>query len=1111
MNNDDKPLTRFEREVLPSLVACACAIAQKYFPCRDDAATTLQAVEYVVTGKYNEWDRFTTLSEPEQERLARLLGHRPNPLAHDLAFRQHALEQLHQVTVPGFRLTADGNGVTAHHGRDPLACADRLLDELDKRRKSQARPAAIAGPGAHTHLLRIPMAGQQRPPVLAHYTFSDEDIPQRQPPLRLRTAPSVSEAVVKIDDFIDLNAELDTATGKTYRAETLTPYFANMQTTGGHPVGKALRLTAGPLLVVSAPTGSGKSVQLRSQASWAVREGHTIALVVDTNANALKLAYGIEEDLRALGLLTQLGRDAQDVVVPLMSPNSLARELDRAIRGSDDPDYVQWVFSRIGYSCQLPSYASTEDAVDTWAEGNEPCTVLTPDRPDRLDEPYRNMPGAKVCPFKAKCLKFRLARQATTARVIITTHGNLHEGRMHIPLELDDDAVDEKVTVEEFLLRHCQIIVIDEIDAFQSSAMDHSGRGLTLVWGDRRHDRPLLDVDAQLMDAFGRTPAALEERTRSHVSECRRLAETYAMHLSRGDLQPSDQLPEHQGRSRQRSKAARRWVIPDRWDSWLVKHLTDFFTSSTATQTSGDDSKTANHVLLEAICDVRVASHLLPEHVREFAQSLRSVTTSAGVAGALEVARGALHETLAGSIKAPKTRAAVIDRLVRRMFLVPLRAMLHGFVNDAPQLKLAGVHAAEDIARALGTYDLWRAVPHGPLGRLLFAFTEDHNPEYIQDTKLSTAAFGGDPHRYTTTLGGITALAHAGHRRIVMGLSATAYLPGAHRHHVHTKPAFIVPDDGSTVEIDARPIPGMDEELIRISGLSGKKRREATRLLGEKLWRELSVELDALASAGAPGVQDAILLATTSYQSCRDLAEGMRRAGAPPGLIAVAVRPDEVPELDDEGDDLAWVEIPGDRLEDFGRRTDLRILIAPLKRAERSLNILVPGERRSRIGSIWLAVRPMSIVDEPDELLAHISAFALDDARSVAEPWLELARAKRLSGDYVDDILDSDRYFSALPARAKKAIAAELIASAIQLVGRARRGGTPGRLRLVDFAFLDTAGRSDLPRLIRELRADWERNNELDTVLRTNGNAIQAFFTFADHHVPTRAHQDTTC
>ncbi|SEG85229.1 hypothetical protein SAMN05216223_12312 [Actinacidiphila yanglinensis] len=1120
MNSDDNGLSRREALVIPRLVAAACAAAQAHFPQAQGATALLTAAQFLVTGTFDVWEGYERLPVADQLQLSRLLRHRPNPLANDAGFRQYALEQFYLGEIPGFRLRADEETIDSHHGMNPRACLTKLLDELDTIVSEFRTAAAVAKSGQYTHTLRLPMAGRQPQPVLALYAFGDEHAPERRLPVeRLVTAGELAAADVKIPEFLALSRSLDIAgEGRAFRVAALEPFFAKMTTGQGAAVGKVMRLKAGMTQVLSAPTGSGKSVWMRAAASWAVLEGHTIALVVDTNAAALKLARAIEEDLGSLrddGLLGASAGTAEQVVVPLMSPHNLMREVERAAHSSGDPDFVDWVFGRIGYSCQLPALASVDEAVDTWIPGSEPCTNLTAVRDKPLEE-YRSMPAAKVCPFKAGCGKYRLAREACAAQVIITTHANLYGGRMHIPLEMDDGSVEEKVSVEELVLRRCQIVLIDELDAFQSTAMDRSGRGLTLAWGDRGHDRPLLDLDRQIISAFVQLPGALEERSRSNLLECRRLAETYTMHLARGDLALSERLPEDPGRGRggKDRQASRRWVLPERWDGMIARELAAFLADDPAQVGSSPQrgSGPAEAVLLEAVYDPAVASYCLPEHLREFARVVRSITAASASGGVLDHTRNVLFEMLTPWIPAPRMRTAVIERLVRRMFLVPLRRMLYSFVHDAPQLKLAGATAAEEIAQALRGFETWRAIPHGPMGRLVFAFTEDYTPQAVRDTRLCAAAFGGDPHRYVTSLGQITALAQAGHRRIVVGLSATAYIPGAHRHHVHARPAYIVADEDSCVEIDARPIPGLDQEWMRISGLTGKKRREATVELGTRLWSELSRDLETLSEGDTAGVQDSILLATTSYDSVHDLAEGLRQAGAPPGLVTVAVRPDpDGVRSGTQQEDLPWIELAGDRLEDFGSLVRARILIAPIKRAERSLNILAPGSRRSRIGAIWLAVRPMSIVDDPDELLAHVGARVLDDCLPHALPWTVLAQARKVAGRYFDELVGSRRYFSALPRRAKKAIAAELIASIIQLVGRARRGGTPGRIRLVDYAFLDPRGNSDLPSLIHDLRKDWARTGELDLLQATNGASLRAFLTFAETRSPARDTLDHAC
>src|SRR5262249_34688961 len=154
-----------------------------------------------------------------------------------------------------------------------------------------------------------------------------------------------------------------------------------------------------------------------------------------------------------------------------------------------------------------------------------------------------------------------------------------------------------------------------------------------------------------------------------------------------------------------------------------------------------------------------------------------------------------------------------------------------------------------------------------------FAFTEHHDDTGDEPTRLTTAAFGGDPHVYTVSLGDTTALALAGTRRIVLGLSATAYFPFAPHHHVHTRPRWWAGDDSPrTVTLEAPP------GDARVSGLEDPARAENTRLLAQRLWaRRLDAELHRLHQE-APG-RARVLLATTSYDGAHLVAEGLVAAG----------------------------------------------------------------------------------------------------------------------------------------------------------------------------------------------------------------------------------------
>ncbi|MDX3433895.1 hypothetical protein PV664_33985 [Streptomyces sp. ME01-18a] len=1105
--------SELDRRILPKVIACACALAQAYFPVRaadGSAGTDLRRVGYLLTGQYDAWAEYPHLSGVEQRRISRMLRQRPNRLSNEESLRTDAERFLATGAICEYVLQ-DTGVLAARHGMLPTELADVLLEHVDRLRAENSRALPSAEPGDYVTTLRVPVAGHDSTfAVQAHYTLQERHAAPDAEPVTVHTAAAVGQLTLKVQEFLALNRDLDQQAGESFRSESLEPLFDQLRTGDDVGIGDLLQVAAGDLRVLQAPTGFGKSVLMRSLGSWAQEEGVTLGLAVPTTMAALKMAYGIEKDLRARGV-----EHPERLVVPLMSPNSMMSALDHVAAESRDRAFIKWAEERLGYGCALPSLANVDDEVDAWVPGHEACMALVPYRPVGAPEAGRGSQvrrqGPCACPFRAVCGKFRLARLACTAQIIVTTHANFYQGHLHIPVLVDSGAVVERMTVEELFARRCQLTALDEVDAFQSFVLGRAGRGLTLAWGNRQDQRPLLRIDGEFIQAFGRVRPALDESMRNTLMRTRWLAETYTSHLAYGALGPSDRK-DTKKRSRKPQKSGRpaqerRWILPQRWDGWCSTQLRALFADD-AEQVIGLERgfgpDVAERRLFAALYERKIKMSALPQHLHPLAELLRKVIDPDSDAGSLSHVRKQLEQLLAPWVPNQQVRADVLDRMLRRAFLEPLRLLLYRFVHNAQQLKLAGVESARDIADVLGPFSAWRAIPHGPQGRLMFAFTEDVRTGVPEDTRLSVAAFGGDPHTYVTTLGQITALAHSGHKRIVVGLSATAYAPGAHRHHVHTVPTWWVPDDvDHGVSIEAELFPGLASEMLRVSGVMGKDRVEATILLGRRMWPRLRGELQDLGRESKGRVQDSILLVTTSYASCQHLREGLMNAGAEPGLIAVAVRPrpDDGPAFrHDESGEPLWHEIPGDQLESFTGLPRARILIAPLGRAERGLNILAPQSNKSAIGSIWLAVRPVPLVDEPDELLAHVGARALDERETSSEPWGELKRRHEVAGHYFEKLVTSERYFRSLPLRAKRAIAAELIISLIQLVGRARRGGTPGRIKLVDAAFLDTSGNSDLPHLIRELREQWSVSDELPRMRRYYGTTLNAFFRFADRY-----------
>jgi hypothetical protein len=282
-----------------------------------------------------------------------------------------------------------------------------------------------------------------------------------------------------------------------------------------------------------------------------------------------------------------------------------------------------------------------------------------------------------------------------------------------------------------------------------------------------------------------------------------------------------------------------------------------------------------------------------------------------------------------------------------------------------------------------------------------------------------------------------------------------------------------------------------------VSGLDGADREDALRQVAISLWGTyLDQELRWLAVEDKDRAR--VLLATTSYDGARQVAEGLVAAGVPASRICLATRPRDEREDGSAVQTGQWWELPADRLESFPAIEGADILIAPLARVRRGVNIIGSGDK-SALGSVWLLVRPIPLIDEPAELVAHIQAMALTRHRGPAgDPLTLLEERRKVAGTYFEQIVHRPPYFRCQPEEVKLSVAAEIIVGAVQLIGRARRGGTPAVLHLVDWAFLDDTTGTSFASLVQGLHGAWQAGGDLAAMQRYYGTTLQAFLDFAN-------------
>jgi len=1060
------------------VVGGALALAAHFFPRRNqDGKTRIQLEDacFLLSGQVEVWSAWPLLSREDQVRIARLLRFRPVEVANRNVFADW-VQALVPHKIPGFRIGGEGE-VLVDMGRPPVELADECITALlAERQMRERRPASVAGTGEYGTAMYVPAAdrsGTRTLDVRFQLTIEDKMAPEE--PIDIGAPAQADLIEVPVAELRQIAARLDATFGQGYRVESIDRVFAHLHSRDGAQTTQSWQLRAGPTSIFQAPTGSGKNVIAELLACWCAGRGMVTSLVLPSNADVVRTAYTLERSLVALGV--------SGTVAPLTSPNSAQKVAETTVRGSGTATLGLWAVERLAYGCAHPSATILEESADTWEPGSEACTSLR-----RIGSDGRASGGRLICPWRPSCGKYRNARAATSAAIVVTSHVNWLVGAVHVPV-LAQGRVDDNMRVEELLLHRSHLVMIDEVDAFQATMIGRSARGLLLAQR-RRHavPPPLRRLDADLSDAPGRVDAVVEHDVRAATAQARYLAESYAGHLAEGAFSRR-----RGGRERGHPMQGR-WLLPRKWDAWLAASLYGV----------PDGEQPGRHhyqALLELFSNEEDLG-LVPDWLMPVRAALTRVTSLTDGGDAFHHAWNQIYAALSESpyegsrLADEQARTVATDRLIRRAYLERLRTLLFRFVYAAPHLQASGVSAAREIAEALGQYASWRAAPYGPLGRSLFAFTEHHDPDRPQDTALRVSGFGGDPHTYVTTLGDLTALAHLGRPRAVIGFSATAFLPGAPHHHVFTTPVWWVPDDhAGGVRVTASPISDEEREFVRVSGTYGQQRADTLVKLGELLWKKhLAPTLRHLADNPATSHKQRLLLATTSYRDAQYLAEGISNAGVPAERIVLAIRPDAAGA--GPRHTARWVELPADRLESFGRDVDGAVLIAPLARAQRGLNI-AGDDGRSLVGSVWLVVRPLPLVDDPAEILAHVHARAHASARPSEDPAAVLDIVRQIAGRHFEEMFTSMPYFRALPNETQLAIAAEILSGLIQLAGRARRGGDIGEIHLVDYAFVDPSANCDLPALIRKLREQWASDGDLDLVEHLYGQTIQAIFDFA--------------
>ncbi|MBO8202674.1 hypothetical protein JW613_30990 [Streptomyces smyrnaeus] len=1067
------------REALQRCAIAAClALSERYFAfgtVEGRRGVPLDFAQMFAARRTDVWGKWRSLPRPEYELVGRLWQalKQEGDLAQPETFREAALEY---AVAPAalFKIPETSNADEAHwlvacHAQEPLTLAEHLVQEAEGYRASLEAPLPTAGEGlwsfGRDRLYTVEIPASEKNAFVS--------------PVRLHTEPFLKEAHLPRRAVMERVVGQAAAWPETFgwKPGLLQGFFDRLTDAYGRTAAE-LRLPAGAMTLLNAPTGVGKSVLMRDAAHLLAASGQGPVLIV---VGRIREGLNTAEQLAAdNGMVEETVCAVQDAaeragkplrVVPWVASSSIDDQATLAFAQGREGR-----FERFASGCEMTGWQVDGPRLD---RTTLPCTRL-----EWVDGPVEPEGGGKhLCPRMGICQRFEHIRQAAEADIIVTNHLNLIRGRCKVPVEVDGERVVSNMSVLEFVLRRCRVVIIDEVDAFQSTWCTYGAQEFTLISRGRGHAGRLEEVDRHR----GGLSALENLLVTGPLMEARRLSETFLDNILTGHLY----LESEQERQ---NRPGSGWYMVGKKDAELCRTLTGASADAEVTEDV--------HQAYLALFPGERTSAELPEGWQPLAdqigQALAGKIPGTHRSRKLAVFKDSIARILAEApFNLPASqRAALVNDLLVRAWLGALHNELHTLKWSVLPL-LGQLNAATDLVSTMGLITRDEPIPYGPLGQNLYGFKLDKNASGTG--RLSLQSLSGDPHTSTVRLGDTVALATAGVRRSVLGLSATAFFPRAALQHVHTLPAYVMTDatDGA-VTAHAGSVSATDAgwQPIAIGGVEERRKPSELRTLAERLWHtRMSSHLEKVARHDPR--RELALLAGNSYFHAEVMAAGIAAACGRPEWVAVLVS-------NNQGSSTRAVTLPEgvvrvtiDQLEDLpATHPRVKVICAPISVVSRGLNILIPHTDRSALASVWVGVRPITHLHEPAVMYASINACGIAAGTLSPDPAAMLASQRIAAIRHRELLLRTDPRFSLMPKFLKTEILAGILVELIQLAGRARRGGTPVELYLVDHAFFNQQLGCDFPRLLRAYYGQLD-TGEQDLLRRVYGSTLTAWLDLA--------------
>ncbi|MFD7881880.1 hypothetical protein ACFV3N_05525 [Streptomyces bauhiniae] len=1083
----------------------AFALASHLFPATNDDGTPVASFRHVALlaerkpWSLKQWEQLTT---DEYRVFARVIKKLPSSYtsveAVRIAFRamlgddgEHPVD----LTDGLFALPSDGTAghVLCHLPEPPLDYASSIIRgyyTMGKRR----RALEFAGPGHYT--TRVAYLGKDLGRAAVGLAFPSapdfHEAPGHDALPHIVTVPETPELSFSKKEILEV-AELlsrpERKAGTKYIRRTVKKFLKKLRCPSGKV--KALELMNGSFQILNAPTGSGKTVLVRVLAALMAKQDLRLGIVVPDVKATLKMKRDIGSDLDWLYQLEELPEPK--TCAALMSP---AKRHERALEYGalmKDTPIEQWDgknledLAEVGYACAQKAYMTVQDP---FPAGEENCLTLS--------KPGES--GSYACPFIPVCDKFRPLYEATRASVIITNHMNFVEGTLRTGVVFDDDSFQNKprgtrgASAFEAMARMCHLLVVDEVDALQLSAIKGCAKEAVLASLMKKSLLDLVDDDRRNL------PPHLRELLTNPLSHARLTAENLLLWLATKQLilnPPA--LSKAQDDKDDAYRDNRGWRTATSRDREIINYL--FPDDHDVDEPIPDELFTLLNQLMpgkDSDDDQPVELLPMPEGAdwERLTDQLYDLVSPRGRHNLLPI-KQAMHESIEDTVTEDTVRARLVNLITVRAILLELGQALSLLREQAQKVQDHDSAAARDILAMTYRSTVSKLYPTGMLGRDIHGYQvtgigDDSKPT----AELRESATIGDPHTFISELGRLTSLMEAGVRRPVLGLSATAFFPHASGEHVHAPVAWWMPDVKESIRANRLPVTNSEVpggEGIQIAGLYDEHKLSALREMGQAIYeQQLRERLDWLARNDRDRAR--CILQVNGYKQGLYLAIGIAQAEGMTHRVCVLLRREDLAEYRNILPKGVRA-IVAEELEDFHEFGD--ILIAPMARIARGLNIVV--ETRSAISDVYLCVRPVLTIEDPAWMHGSVNACGQRAARTFSgdDPCEAIEHARTASREHLVKILRSPTRFSSMHQDLQMELISSMLVELIQLAGRARRGDTDMDLFVVDQAALGTKYTTGLAEVIRLIYDAWSPE-EREMMNRLYGRAIIEFLRYAE-------------